>query len=484
MAYTDDGVLAKLSALNETQESIVTVAQWVMFHRRHAERTVQLWFTRLKESTATKKLNLIYLANEVAQQSKVRRKHDFLVAFSPIITDATAAAYRGASSEVQNKLRRVVEVWRQRQIFELPIQEAIESRINEIDRSRSSGKKPLFGGSMTSGVSPPVPSELQPLVPLQTAVGKLDGSKASSVANAKQEYHEVTDPAASKPTPPVHAARLSGLLKTLASAEGAVAESIKARQTLIHGLGMLLEQNRAVLEKDESEQAELVRRKAEVETQKREVEDGIMRGLAADEPGHHAGASADANGDGVNVDGSTRDPHGAPLDYHTVMEMRSPAMEALSPPPMEELTPPHSPPRAAATEADDASPVTDAIPVAETPHAGLAEPHPTPLMPSRPSPFVGPASAVSSMAPAGSDLLSSLAMPPLSTRPAAAAAADVNGSNKKRKLDHDHDHDHDAHAGPHDEVAAALGDEGDEAALEGLDPEVVAILREQNSQYR
>ena len=33
MSYTDDGVLAKLSALNETQESIVTVAQWVMFHR-------------------------------------------------------------------------------------------------------------------------------------------------------------------------------------------------------------------------------------------------------------------------------------------------------------------------------------------------------------------------------------------------------------------------------------------------------------------
>jgi len=37
MAYTDDAVLAKLSALNETQESIVTVAQWVMFHRYEAE---------------------------------------------------------------------------------------------------------------------------------------------------------------------------------------------------------------------------------------------------------------------------------------------------------------------------------------------------------------------------------------------------------------------------------------------------------------
>jgi len=33
MAYTDESVRAKLSALNETQESIVTVAQWIMFHR-------------------------------------------------------------------------------------------------------------------------------------------------------------------------------------------------------------------------------------------------------------------------------------------------------------------------------------------------------------------------------------------------------------------------------------------------------------------
>lgn len=67
---------------------------------------------------------------EVAQQSKARRKDDFLVAFSPVIAEATACAYKGATNEVQQKLRRVVEVWRQRQIFELPIQEAIENRID------------------------------------------------------------------------------------------------------------------------------------------------------------------------------------------------------------------------------------------------------------------------------------------------------------------------------------------------------------------
>lgn len=63
MAYTDDAVLAKLSALNETHDSIATAAQWIMFHRRHAERTVQLWFQRLKDSPSPKRLNLIYLAN-------------------------------------------------------------------------------------------------------------------------------------------------------------------------------------------------------------------------------------------------------------------------------------------------------------------------------------------------------------------------------------------------------------------------------------
>lgn len=97
---------------------------------RHAERTAALWLQKLKDSNSGKRLNLIYLANEVAQQSKVRRKDDFLLAFSPIIAEATAVAYRGAATEVQAKLRRSVEVWRTRQIFELDIQQAIESRLD------------------------------------------------------------------------------------------------------------------------------------------------------------------------------------------------------------------------------------------------------------------------------------------------------------------------------------------------------------------
>jgi len=49
MAYTDDAVKAKLSALNETQDAIVAVAQWIMFHKYgnsaqiHHIRIIAIW---------------------------------------------------------------------------------------------------------------------------------------------------------------------------------------------------------------------------------------------------------------------------------------------------------------------------------------------------------------------------------------------------------------------------------------------------------
>jgi regulator of Ty1 transposition protein 103 len=124
------------------------LVQWLTWcYRRHADRIAQLWMQRLKESTPSKRLVLIYLANgttqrlhiaispltqppEIAQTSKIRKKDEFLRAFDPIIAESTAAAYKGAPPEIQNKLRRVVEVWRQRQIFQVPIQTQIEQAID------------------------------------------------------------------------------------------------------------------------------------------------------------------------------------------------------------------------------------------------------------------------------------------------------------------------------------------------------------------
>ena len=73
---------------------------------------------------------LIYLANDVVQQSKARRKDDFPRQFAGIIAEAMEIAYRGTTPEIQGKIRRVLAVWRDRNIFEPAILGEIDQRLD------------------------------------------------------------------------------------------------------------------------------------------------------------------------------------------------------------------------------------------------------------------------------------------------------------------------------------------------------------------
>lgn len=349
MSFSDESLKAKLSTLNETQDSIVTVSQWIMFHRyrkitasilillanfsyrRHADRIATFWLTRLRDSPPPKRLNYIYLVNEIVQNSKARKKDDFPNAFSPLMAEATQTAYRSSTPDIQGKIRRVVEVWRARNVFEQPIQNAIEARLDEVDKAKGTGKKTLMGnslfGSGSSGTG--MPKELESLGPLQIAVAKAKLTTAASTQAADVEYEKLNDADVALPSPPVHAARLSALMKNLANAESSVAESIKARKDLIAGLEKILEDNRQQLAKDEETYLNLSSRKTSTEAKKREVEDGIMRGMSASAENSPANASP-SNGDRGPSESMAAEPE-------------RPDYEALTPPPAEALTPVGSP---------------------------------------------------------------------------------------------------------------------------------------------
>ncbi|OAX84011.1 hypothetical protein ACJ72_01627 [Emergomyces africanus] len=469
MSYTDDAVKAKLSALNETQESIVTVAQWVMFHRRHADRTAQLWLQKLRDSNPPKRLNLIYLANEVAQQSKAKRKQDFLIAFSPIIAEATAIAFKGASGDIQRKLRRVIEVWRQRNIFEEPIQQAVEARVDEVDKSKSSGMKPLLGGSLFASSPGSIPSELQPLAPLQTAVSKATVASSAAVTAANTEFDKMNDPSAQIPTPPVHAARLSQLLKSLANAESSVSEIIKSRQALIQGLEKLLDTNRAALSKEQALAEQLAARKVETESKKRDVEDAIMRGLSVEN-------SPAPPGNG-NAESTTPGQMGE--------ELERPVVEALTPPPAEALTPVGSPSRSQHPIGNEQQPTEgNGNSYTQPGQAGL------PLPPQQQQPLtetlpflqqgtgdIQGATTTSSMMPTTMDLTSTLAAlhghAHAGQAPSSEYPANTNGSSaKKRKVSH-------PHAQQDDYPGFSAG--GD--VMAELDDDVAELLRQESNKY-
>jgi regulator of Ty1 transposition protein 103 len=384
------------------------------------------------------------------QQSRARSKTDFLLAFEPLIGDATALAYKNASVEIQNKIRRVIEVWRQRAIFDTKIQDALEKRLDDIDKTRGaqrgiggSGKLggSLFGGGAGGGV----PSELDTLSKSQTALTRAETSARGVVATANTEHAKLTDPNTPLPSPPVHAAKLASLMKTLASAHSAVESSIKARTELIAGLEQLLQKNRSSLAIDQATATDLSNRLTTTESRKREVEDGIMRGLS--NPATPSNQSPGAGAGDISSNGTLGNEPTAP-DYE----------EFTPPPEVESFTPP-------ANENNenerDSFAIGENFP-AEHLLAGptgaevISEQQPThdePPPSHEPPPMI---EAQPKHAP-GADILSSLQMPQVRHASAEIPAESADPRLKRRKMSH--------HDQPEELIGADGVDEDGVAAL-------------------
>jgi len=305
--------------------------------------------------------------------------------------------------------------------------------ISDVDKARRDSKKPLLGGSLFSNSSgPSAPSEIQPLVPLQIAVSKAVASTTSAIPTADSEYDKITDPSKPTPTAPVHAARLSALVKSLANAEGAVSESIKARRSLVEGLEKIIQSNRAALTTEVTQKETITTRKVAIEAKKREVEDGIMRGIISAELTPKAAYGSPGVGPNTNGNATT------PSDN----EPDRPDIEELTPPP--ELRTLEGEP----TAANEGTML--GINVGLEQRSTSTDPRLASPVPSAPPPTHPP------VAPpmVGADLLSSLSMPPVRQY-----AGTPGTPAKKRKLDNDYqdfDGGEDAMANLDDDVAELL----------------------------
>jgi len=213
-----------------------------------------------------------------------------------------------------------------------------------LDKDRPQAKKSLLGGSLFSSSTSAAPPELEPLVPLQTALTRASYSVKPAVKAADTDYDALTDPAAAPPAPPVHAARLSALLKSLGTAEKAIAETLRTRTALIAALESLVAVNRAALSDEIAQQTQAQDRRQDIEDRKRAVEDGIMRGLSAEDVDASGPVAADnesneaAGGAALNSAPASHDPY-----LSGGGEIERPDFEPLTPPPapeVESFTPP------------------------------------------------------------------------------------------------------------------------------------------------
>jgi regulator of Ty1 transposition protein 103 len=106
----------KLSGLTATQESIETIANWCLFHRKAAHAVVSCWHAYLQRCPQAQKLSMLYLANDILQKSR-RKGAEFIEAFWPVMPAALAHAATSSDNPTRSKLRRLVSVWQERLVF-------------------------------------------------------------------------------------------------------------------------------------------------------------------------------------------------------------------------------------------------------------------------------------------------------------------------------------------------------------------------------
>lgn len=84
----------KFAELNNSQQMIQTLSLWLIHYRKHCATAVQTWLKFLRNSkNQSKKLTLVYLANDVIQNSR-KKGPEYMNEFAPILKQAFESIVR------------------------------------------------------------------------------------------------------------------------------------------------------------------------------------------------------------------------------------------------------------------------------------------------------------------------------------------------------------------------------------------------------
>ncbi|PVH15503.1 uncharacterized protein CXQ87_003345 [Candidozyma duobushaemuli] len=115
MSFSPDVFKKKLDSLQETQDSIVSISQWVLFHHRRVKELCQLWseYTLSDDPklNSKKKLSLLYLCNDVVQQARHKRKPEFSAEFAKCLPEVLHKVFPSMDDPIKPKIERLRDLW-------------------------------------------------------------------------------------------------------------------------------------------------------------------------------------------------------------------------------------------------------------------------------------------------------------------------------------------------------------------------------------
>ncbi|KAK6258938.1 hypothetical protein QQP08_003893 [Theobroma cacao] len=114
--FSEQILAEKLSKLNSTQQCIETLSHWCIFHRSKAELVVATWDKQFRSSEMVQKVPLLYLANDILQNSK-RKGNEFVNEFWKVLPAALKDLLEKGDDRGKNVVSRLVGIWEERRVF-------------------------------------------------------------------------------------------------------------------------------------------------------------------------------------------------------------------------------------------------------------------------------------------------------------------------------------------------------------------------------
>ncbi|KAK7011650.1 regulation of nuclear pre-mRNA domain-containing protein 2 [Biomphalaria glabrata] len=112
----EESVEKKLKTVNNTQDSIQSLSLWIIHHKSHHAKIVELWMKVLKKTVQpSHRLTLFYLCNDVVQTCKKKKAFVYNTTFKEHLKEA-ASLVRDHS--VKGKIERIFNIWGERNVYD------------------------------------------------------------------------------------------------------------------------------------------------------------------------------------------------------------------------------------------------------------------------------------------------------------------------------------------------------------------------------
>ncbi|KAJ3167079.1 Regulation of nuclear pre-mRNA domain-containing protein 1A [Geranomyces variabilis] len=246
MATYDEAALTqKLAKLVDTQDSITVLAQWLMYHRKHAASSVRTWARELHKASPSRKLCFLYLANDVVQNSR-RKGDEFVKEFAKVFPETLPHVFRHTPPETQQKIGRILAILEERHIYPPEFVQNIKDNLGK--RTAPSQQSTVSTSASTlpqrSAPSPTIQPGNKITGDVAAIAKYLDEIKQLDIAKAQQSQ-------AMNLRVPDDADGMSSIIEALSQYRITLADDISKRTSLINVLQNLQERMHMFVQGDQ-----------------------------------------------------------------------------------------------------------------------------------------------------------------------------------------------------------------------------------------